>query len=94
MRLQRKNRLESLQEELRQLQSKNEELARRLEEAKASRPQSQRRNEDLARLADLEKKNAEYLDELRRYKDNDPALVEKKSKGGPPSGSRGSGDCC
>ncbi|GJP42110.1 hypothetical protein CLOM_g1700 [Closterium sp. NIES-68] len=66
--------------EVGELQAKKARLEQRLESAQAGRQESEDRSRALADLAGLQAKNQKLKKELEEFAENDPELLEHKTK--------------
>lgn len=77
---QRRKRLDDLRAELEQLQSQSNELAEKVDAANEGREESNDRKELLEQLQQAEHLRAKLDQELKKYADNDPAVIEAMRK--------------
>eukprot|EP00088_Acartia_fossae_P041433 TRINITY_DN43350_c0_g1_i1.p1 TRINITY_DN43350_c0_g1~~TRINITY_DN43350_c0_g1_i1.p1 ORF type:complete len:208 (+),score=54.47 TRINITY_DN43350_c0_g1_i1:52-675(+) len=73
----RKRKLDTLQEQISQVEKKVKLAESNVKEAVCGREDTEDRSNLLTRLSEEERENAELLDKLKRYADNDPAALKE-----------------
>ncbi|CAG8538517.1 10575_t:CDS:2 [Ambispora leptoticha] len=76
----RKAKIDELTKELEKLKEKKSEIQSNIEKAKGGREESDDREEMLKKLAEAKTLQKQYTDELQRYRECDPTLLEVKEK--------------
>ncbi|KAI8813481.1 meiotic nuclear division protein 1 [Cladochytrium replicatum] len=76
----RKRKIDELESDIRKLREKKTEVDATIQREKASREGSDNREALLEELKNAQATNRELVDELRKYQDNDPALLVAKTK--------------
>ncbi|CAG8590950.1 2291_t:CDS:2, partial [Paraglomus occultum] len=76
----RRTKIDDLTNELKKLKEKNADLTASIENASNGREESDERTTLLGQLAEAENLRKQNLEELKRYKECDPILLEAKEK--------------
>ncbi|KAI1319781.1 hypothetical protein EDD11_003166 [Mortierella claussenii] len=76
----KKGKLQALREDYQRLESTNTQLEASIHQASSAREDSNQRNELMAKLAEAEALDSQLQQELKKYSDCDPTLLEGQKK--------------